>query len=302
MCSLAVIVLAGAMFTGCGDDDGGGGPDLIKVSDFEGSWVASSYRVTSVANPQISLEFVALGGAFGWEADDAGDFTGRAFVPAALTGQSMELPFQGTFDLISQDSILVDFAVEFPPFLEDTRAGFTLEGDTFTITDDNTSFDFDGDQVAEAATFESVLIRYEGSEPSVTFVSDFEGHWEMTSYVMTSALNPQVSIDAVAMGAEFSFDLDDEGNFLGDTFIPASLAGVDVTITDTPGYFNLVTQDTVEVVFTPEIEPFLTTFSGEFAKDGDEMSIISEDETFDFDGDQVEEAAIFEGTMVRTTP
>ena len=303
LCFLVVIVLAGTLFTGCGDDDGGGGPALITVADLEGYWVAESYVVTSATNPQISLNFVELGGGFAMEADDQGDFTGRAFVPATLLGTSLELPFQGSFDLISQDSVEVDFDTEFQPFLEDTRAEFTLEGGTFTIIDENTSFDFDGDEVMEPAIFESNLVRYQGSGPAVIFLADFEGYWEVTSYRVTMVAPPQMSLEAVALGATFNFDLDEDGQFLGDAFIPAALTGsIDITITDSPGYFVLVTQDTVQVLFTPQVPPFLTDFSGAFTMDGDDMSVIDENALFDFDGDEVEEAAIFEGTMERTAP
>jgi hypothetical protein len=62
----------------------------------------------------------------------------------------------------------------------------------------------------------------------------------------------------------------------------------------------MATQDTVTVSFTPEIEPFLTSFSGAFTLSGDDLTIISENASFDFDGDTVEEPAIFEGVMART--
>jgi len=302
LCLLAVVVPAGVLFTGCGDDDGGGSPKLITVSDFEGSWLAASYKLTSSANSQISLDLVESGGAFSWDADDAGQFSGRGFIPASLAGVSLELEFQGAFDLITQDSVEVNFTPEFPPFLEDTRAGFTLVGETFTIIDENTLFDFDGDQTPEPAIFEGTMIRHDTRGPSVIFVSDFEGYWEVTSYKVTSVASPDTSMDAVAMGATFGFDLDEDGQFLGDAFIPEALAGQDIVISDSPGYFYLVTQDTVQVAFTPEIPPFLTDFTGAFTMDADTMSVIDENATFDFDGDQVEEAAIFEGTMVRTSP
>jgi hypothetical protein len=298
---LAVFMLAGVLFVGCGDDDGAG-PKIIKVSDFEGSWVASSYKVTSAAKDPVSIELVSLGGAFAWDADDEGSFAGRGFVPASLTGTSLELEFDGVFELISQDSITVDFTPEFPPFLEDTRAGFTLVGDTFTITDENTYFDFDGDEVPEPAIFEGTMTRHHGSAPPVIFISDFEGFWDITVYRVTSVANPEISIEAVGMGAAFSFDLDESGQFLGDAFIPAVIAGEDVVITDTPGFFYLVTQDTVQVNFTPEIPPFLTSFRGELSMDADTMHVVDSNALFDFDGDEVEEAAIFEGSMVRTNP
>jgi hypothetical protein len=141
-----------------------------------------------------------------------------------------------------------------------------------------------------------------GGRPKVIVISDFGGSWAAESYEVTSAANPQVSLEAVGVGASFSLDLDETGEFLGDAFIPAAIAGQDIAITDSPGFFYLVTQDTVEVNLTPEVPPLLTRFRGAFTLAGDNMSLIDTNATFDFDGDRVEEAAIFEGTMVRTTP
>lgn len=296
---LPAVLIASVLLAGCGDDDGSS-PRVITVSDFEGVWVAQTYTVTSVANPQVSLEFVGLGGGFNFDVDDEGNFQGRAFVPGALMGMPLELPFQGTFELISQDSVYVEFTPEFPPFLTNTRAGFDLVGDTFTITDANTMFDFDGDQVAEPASFVGVLTKYGGTGQPVVFASDFEGAWETTTYRMTSNANPQISIELISLGASFDFIADDSGQFQGSAFIPEVVAGQDITIPNFTGLFNVVTQDTLEIVFTPEMPPFLTDLRGSFTLVGDTFTLDNPNTAFDFDGDQVEESATFEGVMVRT--
>jgi hypothetical protein len=300
---LAVVLLAGSLFVGCGGDDGGGGgPDLIVIGDFEGVWAATSRKVTSATNPQISLDLVTLGGALSWDVDDTGQFTGRAFVPEVLTGVSIELPSQGHFELISQDSLKVVFTPEVPPFLKSARVEFTLVGDTFTVLDENSMFDFDGDQVPEPAIVEGTLVKNDGSIPPVVFVSDFEGFWEATTYRVTSVANPLITMEAISLGATFEFDCDETGQVVGDAFIPAAIAGQDVVISDFGAYYYLATQDTINIVFTPEAPPFLTNTRGAFTFVADTLNITDTDASFDFDGDQVEEPAIFEATMERTAP
>lgn len=152
-----VSVLAAAALSGCGDD--GTKPDLITVADFEGYWETLSYRVTNAAIPAITLEIISLGAQLAWEADDSGRFSGTAFIPAALAGQDLNLTVQGTFALIRQDSVLINFVPEYPPFLTQTRAEFELTGDLLSFEDGNSAFDFDGDGSQEAAIFEGTFRR-----------------------------------------------------------------------------------------------------------------------------------------------
>jgi len=154
----AFAALPGAILVGCGSDDGSS-PDLITLADFEGSWVAVSYSVTSVAIPGLSLEVISMGATFEWEADDAGHFTGSAFIPAALAGQDLNLDFQGAVTLLSQDSVVVNFNPEIPPFLTQLRGEFHLAGDVFTVTEEDSEFDFNGDGNMEAAIFEGTFER-----------------------------------------------------------------------------------------------------------------------------------------------
>lgn len=300
LCLLPAVLLVGAVLVGCGDDDGSK-PRAIVISDFEGSWVATSYRATSVRNPEVSIEFIALGGGFGFEVDDAGAFTGRMFVPPSFVGFPWEQPFQGSFELVSQDSIQFSFAPEIPPFLTDTRAAFTYARNTFSITDTNTTFDFDGDQVEEPAIFEGTLVRFTGTPPSVIFSSDFEGSWETVAFRMTSDANPQISIEVISLGATFDFVVNNDGEFVGDAFIPASIAGQDFTISDVMGSLSLATQDTMLVTFSQEMPPFLPNLRGGFTLIGNTFTLTSPDATFDFDGDGGVEPADFEGVFQRSS-
>jgi hypothetical protein len=297
---LPVFLLLGLLFAGCGDDNGGG-PDLIVVSDFEGTWVVEQYKVTSVANPAVSMELISLGGAMEFNLDKDGTFEGRGFVPASVAGMKLELPFAGNLQLISQDSVTVTFTPEQEPFLTDTRAAFTLDGNTVAISDSNTVFDFDGDTELEPAIFEAVMAKTDDPYPTVIFTEDFEGFWEALSYTATSVANPAMSIETVAMGAVYEFDVDASGEAVGYAFIPAALTGgEDVTIPDFDASFEIIYQDTMMIVFNPVQLPFLVNAGGAFTLEGETCTLTDENAFFDFDGDEVPEPAIAEIVLERT--
>jgi hypothetical protein len=156
-CMSALALLSVATLAGCGDD--GTKPDLITVADFEGSWETLTYRVTNAAIPAVTLEIISMGASLEWDADDSGHFTGSAVIPAALAGQDLNLTVQGTFSLISQDSVAINFNPEIPPFLTQMRAEFELSGNVLTFLDENSEFDFDMDGNQEAAIFEGTFRR-----------------------------------------------------------------------------------------------------------------------------------------------
>jgi hypothetical protein len=71
----------------------------------------------------------------------------------------LNLDFQGTFTLIGQDSLTINFIPEIPPFLTETRAEFTLNGNTLTLIDRDEAFDLDQNGDDEAVIFEGTLVR-----------------------------------------------------------------------------------------------------------------------------------------------
>lgn len=136
-----------------------------------------------------------------------------------------------------------------------------------------------------------------GTGPDMLTLADFQGSWDAMQYTVASSDTPQISLDLIALGGSFTIDADDQGNFTGEAEIPEAVGGP-VTL-QYQGNFNLVTQDSMEVVFNPEIPPFLTSFVGAFELVADTMFISDNNTTFDFDQDGTEDPAIFEGTMVR---
>jgi hypothetical protein len=149
-----------ALSLGCGDDDEGNGtgPDLITLADFEGSWEATSFTITSKEDSNVSIEAVALGVSLTFEAEAEGDFTGTLQIPELLGGP-VTLPFTGSFTLEDQETITLTFDEEIPPLLTSFTGPFSLEGNTVTVTDEDATFDFmDGNGLVPATAI-TVAVR-----------------------------------------------------------------------------------------------------------------------------------------------
>jgi hypothetical protein len=136
-----------------------------------------------------------------------------------------------------------------------------------------------------------------GVQPDPITIADFEGTWQATSFTLINKANPQVAFDLILLGGTFTFQADAAGNFTGQAVLPAIFGGQTIPFA---GTVALLSQTTVEITFTPEIEPFLTSFTGEFELSGDMIEFIDDDSSFDFDEDGEEEPARFEGTLVRS--
>ena len=152
--ALSALLFPCMILTGCSD---GTGPAAITVADLQGSWAAQSYKVTDAAVPVIAAEIISMGATFTWDVDGAGNFTGSAFIPAALAGQDLNLSFQGSLALTGQDSIVVRFTPEIPPFLTQYRAGLEYYGSMMVLTNRSTTFDFGSGEVP--AIFEGTMVR-----------------------------------------------------------------------------------------------------------------------------------------------
>ena len=139
-----VALLVAGLASGCGGDDD------VSTGDLEGSWVATSFTVTSRGEPAMSLDAVMLGATLEADVDAEGAVNGVLGVPEALGGP-LDLPFQATFTIEDQDTMAVSFAEEIPPLLTSFTGPFTLDGDTLTLTDENAVFDFGGGEVPATA-------------------------------------------------------------------------------------------------------------------------------------------------------
>ncbi len=117
-------------------------------------------------------------------------------------------------------------------------------------------------------------------------VDDLAGSWVATSIVFTSVADPEVSVDITAEGATATFLLDSEGAYTV-TFVDAEENEVETGTYAVAGSVLTLT-DSVEGAEAWDV-----------VRDGDTMTLTSDDDEFDFDDDQVEDPASLVITLAR---
>ena len=152
----ALLVAAG--LSSCSSDDPVE-PDEIVIADLAGTWNCTQFLAVSTVDPQVQFELIAMGGTLVVTVAPDGSFVGNASFPDPDTGLPVAVPFAGTFDLASQTVVVAGFVVEIPPFLEDGSFDFTLTGNTMTLHQEVTTFDFDFDGVDDPAEFDATFVR-----------------------------------------------------------------------------------------------------------------------------------------------
>ena len=141
---LVLIGMAAVGATGCGD--GPSGPDFNP--DFMvGSWLADSLVMTSVANPQVVADLVALGATFTLSVEASGRYT------AILDGFGQSSSASGR---LTVDGAYVVFMQELP--LPEESMGLWERIDDSVILEGESEFDFNLDGTPQAATLRQVLL------------------------------------------------------------------------------------------------------------------------------------------------
>lgn len=138
---LTTSAMALLVLSACSDSTG------VEPDDLAGTWEATEAVVTSVADPTVSVDFVAEGGTITLvlNADAGYVFT------SSFPGEDPEVEI-GTYS-VSGDVLTIT------P-VDDDPETFTIsrDGDTMTLTGDD-SFDFDENDVEEPATLVITLTR-----------------------------------------------------------------------------------------------------------------------------------------------
>ena len=154
-----ILVAFGLVACSSDDSDNGADPPQIEIADLAGNWTCTLFLATNANNEQEQFELIAMGGSLTAAVAPDGSFVGEASIPDPDTGIPVVVPIGGTFALVSQTQLSIEFAVEIPPFLENDTVEFALSGNTLTLHDEVTTFDFDFDGVEEAAILDVTLVR-----------------------------------------------------------------------------------------------------------------------------------------------
>lgn len=151
--TLVAPLLAVTFMVGCSDSIGSDpiGPESTPeeiAAALNGTWNATSFVFTNVANTSETFDLIANGGSFSLTITADGQFTGT------LTSPGENETFSGTYVAQGTNLILTDAMEPNDP----ETVSFTLSGNTLTIDSDDV-FDFDDDGVDEPATSRLVLQR-----------------------------------------------------------------------------------------------------------------------------------------------
>ena len=117
-------------------------------------------------------------------------------------------------------------------------------------------------------------------------VDDLAGTWVATAIVFTSVEDPAMTVDITEEGATATFTLDAEGAYTV-TFVFGEENEVETGTYAVDGNVLTLT-DSVEGAEVWDV-----------ARDGDTMTLTSDDDEFDFDDDQVEDPASLVITLAR---
>lgn len=126
-------------------------------------------------------------------------------------------------------------------------------------------------------------------------IADLAGSWSATRFEYTDQANPLFSIDAISpeIGGTLNVTVQETGAFSGDLRIPnLTVDGTGQTITVPVGGTFSIDGSTLSVDFDAATEAIglLSDFEASFDLNGDVLTFVTEDTSFDFP-DQLEELA-----------
>ncbi len=135
----------------CGDDADSGDPLVAdpSVAPFVGDWEAQALTLTSIANPEIVVDLLALGATFTLNVQPSSQYTGILVYLGQASTEIGDLSVSGSTLTLRRDFPTTGVTPGTFEFFGPDR--FTLDGDS--------EFDFNLDGTAEAALSHFDLVR-----------------------------------------------------------------------------------------------------------------------------------------------
>ncbi len=138
-------ILTALLLAGCGGESVG--PDAA-IAPLVGDWDATSLILTSVANPQVNPDLVALGASFRLNIQPSGQYTAILLYAQQSSTEIGTLSVSGNVITLMRDF----------PSKATSAAVFALAGDRMTM-DGDSEFDFNLDGTPEPALAHFELVR-----------------------------------------------------------------------------------------------------------------------------------------------
>ncbi len=140
---LTLLPTIAALTAGCGDSTG------VEVNDLAGTWEATAYVFTSVADPTQMVDIIAAGGSYSLTIAVDSSFTTRFLEP----GETMETK-TGSVTVLGSTLTIAKSGQGSPTDFSAVR-----DGNAMTLITQDEDYDFDGDQVEDEATLRVELTR-----------------------------------------------------------------------------------------------------------------------------------------------
>ncbi len=138
-------LVSALVLAACGEESVGPDPD---VAPLVGNWDATSLVLTSVANPQVRPDLVALGASFRLNIQPSGQYTAILIYAQQSSTEIGTLSVSGNTLTMTRDF----------PSRSTSAALFSLSGDRLTL-DGDSEFDFNLDGTPEPALAHFELTR-----------------------------------------------------------------------------------------------------------------------------------------------
>jgi len=138
-------LVSACILVACGEEGVGPDPD---VAPLVGDWDATSLVLTSVANPQVKPDLIALGAAFRLNIQPSGQYTAILLYAQQSSTEIGTLSVSGNTITMTRDF----------PSRSTSAAVFSLSGNRLTL-DGDSEFDFNLDGTPEPALAHFELLR-----------------------------------------------------------------------------------------------------------------------------------------------
>ena len=248
------------------DADGDDNNNTIpSPSVLAGSWIASKAEFTNQANQSQKVDIIPQGGSVSITIETNGHYTFNILIPG-------KAPSVETGTIIGVSSQVIEFRSN--NGVTHSRA-YTYSTTVFTLQDEYSNFDFDGDDINEPATLYIILQR------TLPNVSDIVGTWNATQFEFTNAADTTEKVDIIPLGGGLIWVVGSQATYSATIKFPGENPFVETG--------QIIAKTSTTILLLPSDGD---SYSFNYSRVGNILTLINEHADFDFDDNGVDEPAI----------
>ena len=221
-----------------------------------GNWIASKVEFTNQENPSQKIDISQQGGSASITIETNGHYTFNVLI-------SGETPSVETGTIIGVSSQVIEFRSN--NGVTHSRA-YTYSTTVFTLQDEYSDFDFDGDDTNESATLYIILQR------SLPNVSDIVGTWNATQFEFTNAGDTTEKVDIIPLGGGLILVIGSQATYSATISLPGENPIVETG--------QIIAKTSTTILLLPNNDD---SYSFNYSRVGNILTLINENSDFDFD-------------------